>query len=69
MSSNDFIIQDKSVSRCDWHEKNIENLIRLFYIFENKIKEYFPKYIIKDPVNIDKFNKFSILIFKHSSGN
>jgi len=69
MSSNDFIIYDKAVHRSDWHEKNIENLIRLFYIFENKIKEYFPKYIIKDPVDINKFNKFSILIFKHSSGN
>jgi len=69
MSSNDFIIYDKTVSRSDWHEKNIKNLIRLFYIFENKIKEYFPKYSIKDPVDIDKFNKFSILIFKHSSGN
>lgn len=69
MSSNDFIIYNNNISRAEWHDKNLDNLIRLFYIFENKIKEKFPKYIIKSPVDNDKFNKFSILIYNNSSGN
>ena len=68
MSSNDFIIEDERITREDWHNKNTEDLIRLFYIFENTTKAYFPKYKIKDPVDTEKFNKFSLLIYKYSSG-
>jgi hypothetical protein len=68
MSSEQFIIENNYVSREDWHNNNIEELKRLFFIFENKIKEHYPFYKIKTPVDTDKFNNFSIMIYLNSSG-
>jgi hypothetical protein len=69
MSANEFIIKDQLINREEWHNNNIDTIIKLYYIFENKIKEQFPNYKIESPVDNDKFNKFSRLIYLNSSGN
>ena len=68
MSADEFIIEDNIISREEWHNNNLDEIIKLYYIFENKIKQHFPKYKIKNPVDNTQFNNFSIMIYANSSG-
>lgn len=71
MSSNYFIIPEKKGftftrnNREEWHNENLENIIRLYNIFENVLTSRIKSYKCK--TDNDKFNKFSRLIYMSSS--
>tara|TARA_Y100000766_G_C18674048_1_gene491454 strand:+ start:191 stop:406 length:216 start_codon:yes stop_codon:yes gene_type:complete len=69
MSSKNFIIIEKTnfINREEWHNHNLENLIRLYNLVENILISRLHKY--KYNMSNEKFNMFSRLIHSNSSQN